>query len=455
VQEHVVLTQCLPSQGIKLSSKTFCPLPWIHIATRPNGDVRVCCTANASGAGSKDIKDAGLVQLDGKNMNLKDHTIEQVWNSKYMKDIRLDMLDNQIPPSCTKCFKEEAAGIVSKRQWETVVWKERIDLEQVVSTMDTDGSMPTVIPYFDLRLGNMCQLKCIMCSPHDSSSWIKDWKIQYPKYKTFELQQDQRWDSSFDYTWYQKGSFLDTMKDQAKFIKELYFAGGEPLLIPEHYKILEFMIESGAAIDCVLRYNSNGLELPDKLFELWNHFKQVKFNFSIDAVGVKNEYIRYPSKWDEVVANLKRLDSTPDNVVVNIACAVQLLNVLYITELVQWKESMQFKKINLPPYGAGLVGTHLVYLPSYLNVRVLPWHLKKQVQQQIEQFCDSQRDNTEFVNNPYGLKRWNGLIQYMMAEDWTNKLPQLLDYLSVTDQHRGTDYKKVFPELTLQSGYYL
>jgi hypothetical protein len=287
-----------------------------------------------------------------------------------------------------------------------------------------------------------------MCSPHDSSSWVKEWKLQYPKYKTVELKQDQYWDDrNRDYTWYQKGSFLDTMRSQAHNIKELYFAGGEPLLIPEHYTILEFMVETGAAKSCILRYNSNGLELPEKLFELWSHFKEVKFNFSVDAVGSRNDYIRYPSKWNDIVSNLTRLDDTPDNITVNIACAVQLLNVLNVPDLVHWKESMNFKKINSPPYGAGLIGTHLVYLPSYLNVRVLPQHLKDRVAKQIKYFCSRRSTDTEFTSNPYGLKRWQGLVQYMMAEDWSDKLPILEDYLTVTDTQRSTDFRETFPEL--------
>lgn len=425
----------------------LCPLPWIHVATRPNGDVRVCCTANASGAGEEDNKEVGLVTDNGKNMNLQDYSLAEVWNSDYMKSVRLQMLNNQVPPSCTKCFEEEANGIVSKRQWETVVWRERLDIDDIVSKTKPDGSLPVDIPYFDLRLGNLCQLKCIMCSPHDSSSWIKEWKLQYPKYKTIELQRDQKWDNNFDYIWYKKSSFLDDMRSQAQNIRELYFAGGEPLLIPEHYSILEFMVDTGASKNCILRYNSNGLELPERLFELWNHFKEVKFNFSVDAVGVRNEYIRYPSKWSEVVANLERLDNTPSNITVNIACAVQLLNVLTVPEFVHWKESMNFKKINLPPYGAGLIGTHLVYLPSYLNVKVLPLHLKNQAAKQVEYFCSRKSTDAEFMNNPYGFKRWQGLIQYMMSEDWSNKLPMLEDYLTVTDAQRGTDFRKTFPEL--------
>ena len=265
-------------------SKTFCPLPWIHLATRPNGDVRVCCTANASGA-DVDDKTAGLVKKDGIAMNMRDHTIDEVWNSEHMRATRLKMLNGEIPNSCRKCFAEEERGIVSKRQWETKVWDERLDIDDIVSKTTAEGSIPTNIPYFDLRLGNTCQLKCVMCSPHDSSSWISEWKLNTQKYKNKDLIADQSWDNNFDYTWYKKGSFLDSMKSQAHNIKELYFAGGEPLLIKEHYAILEYMVKEGHAKNCCLRYNSNGLELPDKLFGLWNHFNEITFNFSIDALG--------------------------------------------------------------------------------------------------------------------------------------------------------------------------
>jgi MoaA/NifB/PqqE/SkfB family radical SAM enzyme len=428
-------------------SKTFCPLPWIHLATRPNGDVRVCCTANASGAGVVDKKEEGLVKQDGVTMNLRDHTIEEVWNSQQMRHTRLQMLRGEIPESCKKCFVEEANGIDSKRIWETKVWKDRLDLESIVEQTKADGSLPVNIPYFDLRLGNLCQLKCVMCSPHDSSSWIKDWKAQYPKYTNIELKQDQTWDLNFDYTWYKKGSFLESMKTQASTIKELYFAGGEPLLIPEHYNILRFMVETDNAKNCILRYNSNGLEISEELLSLWEKFKQVKFNFSVDAYGVKNDYIRYPSQWANVEKNIRLLDETSNNITINLACAVQALNVTYLDELAQWKLDSNFKKINLAPYGAGVIGLHLVYLPSYLNIRVLPKYIKKYAADKILKFADSIKTD-EFLNNSYGRQRWQGIVKYMLEEDWSSKLPALTQYLEICDSTRKTNFRTVFPELS-------
>lgn len=426
------------------NSNTFCPLPFIHLATRPNGDVRLCCTSNASGAGVTDEKEVGLVTDDsGTRMNLRDQTIEEVWNSEFMRKTRIKLLNNQIPESCKKCFEEESKGIKSKRYWETEVWRQRIDLNETVASMQDDGSMPVNIPYFDLRLGNLCNLKCVMCSPHDSSSWIKEWKIQTPQYKNPILIQDQGWDRTMDYTWYQKGSFIDSMKNQAHYIKELYFAGGEPLLIPEHERILNFMVDSGYSKNCILRYNSNGTEITDSMIELWSHFKLVKFNFSIDAYGAKNDYIRYPSQWSQIESNLHKLDNTPDNIIVNVACAVQLLNVKYLNELVDWKMSQKFKKVNTKEYGAGLIGLHLVYLPSYLNVRVLPEKEKELVANNIYSLI-KKYSSIEFDNDPYGKQRWLGLINYMRSEDWSHKLSATTEYLTITDKTRNTDYRKTF-----------
>jgi hypothetical protein len=206
------------------------------------------------------------------------------------------------------------------------------------------------------------------------------------------------------------------------------------------------MVESGAATNCVLRYNSNGLDLPEKLFELWHHFKEVKFNLSIDAVGDKNDYIRYPSKWTDLLESIRRLDDTESHITVNIACAVQLLNVLYLDELANWKLGANFKKINLAPYGGGVIGMHLVTYPSYLNVRVLPKELKQLAVERINNFL-IQHSPTEFTQATYGKERWEGMIKYMLAEDWSSKLPSTIEYLETCDQTRGTNFRNTFIDL--------
>ena len=176
--------------------------------------------------------------------------------------------------------------------------REGIDVKDLISNTQPDGTVPEKLAYLDLRLGHTCNIKCIMCSPHDSSSWIKDWKIQTPQYTNNILKEDQGWDRTMDYTWYKKGSFIESMKSQIKNIKELYFAGGEPLLIPEHNNILEWLVAEGHSKDVILRYNSNGTEISNKLLDTWSKFKLVYVEASIDGIAEQFEYIRWPLLWD-------------------------------------------------------------------------------------------------------------------------------------------------------------
>jgi len=141
---------------LKEISKTFCVLPWIHLSTRPNGHLRVCCTANASSAGKTNDKKYGgeigiLKGKDHKPANLGHIDLVEAWNNDYMKSTRLDMLNGRIPPQCQKCFTEEEAGHRSKRIWETEHWDKKIDIDQIVSETKEDGTVPPRIRYFTLE----------------------------------------------------------------------------------------------------------------------------------------------------------------------------------------------------------------------------------------------------------------------------------------------------------------
>ena len=167
------------------TSDTFCILPWVHLSTRPDGSMRVCCTANASSVGPTNDKEHGgmvgvLKDDTGKPNNLNITDFQSSWNSKYMKNVRKQMMNGEKPPSCLKCYREEAAGHNSKRMWETAYWSQRTDVDKLIADTTEDGEVPPNLAYIDLRFGTKCQLACVMCSPHDSSGWIKDYKKIFP-----------------------------------------------------------------------------------------------------------------------------------------------------------------------------------------------------------------------------------------------------------------------------------
>jgi hypothetical protein len=176
-----------------------------------------------------------------------------------------------------------------------------------------------------------------------------------------------------------------------------------------------------------------------------------------------NEYIRYPSKWERTQEVFRILDEqTTDNVEVTIACAVNALNIYYIPDFLKWKLQQNFKKVNVWPLGAGGINYHFVYWPAFLNVKVLPQWFKDECERKYEEFipwfeenwqlCLSEKDRGKVSKerwqaNSYGVKRLRGMISFMKSEDWSQRLPEMKDYLEKIDAHRGISFYDTFPEM--------
>lgn len=442
-------------------SPSFCVLPWIHLATRPNGDMRICCVANASGADSGDYT-VGLVKMeDGKPANFSHDLPTEAFNNDYMKSVRKTMLAGEVPASCLKCYKEEEEGIASKRIWETGTWhlQEQIDIQELIRETEEDGTVPYKLQYLDLRLGHTCNLKCIMCSPHDSSMWVPEHKKVFPIFKSELIKKQMDWDiDEFNNKWHENPKFWEQVFDQIPNIKQLYFAGGEPLLIKEHKMFLQEIIKRGYANKISLRYNTNGILVNDEIIEIWEQFKKVKVGISLDGIGDRVHYIRYPTDWSVVEENLWRLEKTSDKIQPNIALAVQILNIKHVPDFIKWKVRSGFKKLNFDTNaagqvsGGGLVGVHLLWIPTWLSLRVLPKEDKLEIRErfaELQQWLwDNYTQDAEFwEKNPYGWKRWEGILDWMDAEDHTNLLPDFKEYINTMDQQRGTNFKSTFPEL--------
>ena len=436
--------------------------------------MRTCCTSNASSVQDPDSNkkvgggEVGVVKNDdGVPANFNHTTLEEAWNSGYMRNVRKMMLRGEKPASCLKCYKEEESGHLSKRNWETEYWGNRFNLDELVAETKEDGSIPPKIRYIDLRLGSKCQLACVMCSPHDSTGWIKEWNEMYPQMKNEKLKNTSGWhnkgrNDGASYNWHKNNPrFWADLMDQIPHMYQLYFAGGESLIIDEHYELLEECIKRGHAKNMELRYNSNAVEWRDDLFDLWAEFKRVRFHYSVDALGDQNDYIRYPSKWNHQVEQMWKLDATTDNVEVTTATTIMALNVGYIPDFIKWKVEQGFKKWNKWPFGAGGINMHFAYWPPQLNVKTLPLELKKQVTDKYENefypWLDENWDKftgvkeagitkEQWMNAPYGLKRYQGVIRFMNAEDWSARMPEFREYIKLVNKTRGYDnFEEIFP----------
>lgn len=443
----------------KTGTPTFCALPWIHMATRPNGDMRLCCNANSSGAGTD--HEIGLVKNEkGVPANFGRETPKEAWNNEYMRSVRTAMMEGKVPSSCQKCFDEESKGVVSKRLWEAGTWlNEGIDFKELLENTDSDGTVPDNLYYLDFRLGHTCNLKCIMCSPHDSSQWVADHKKVYPLFQHNELKKQMNWGrKEFNNFWHENPEFWKQIYEQIPNLKQVYFAGGEPLMIREHKLFLEEIIRRGYADKILVRYNSNGLLVDDEIIDLWTKFKRVKFAVSIDAVGDRNHFIRFPTDWNTLTKNLRKLDNTPDNIQVSLATAIQILNIKHLPDLAKWKIEQDFKKINFEnnidgvQAGGGIVNMHLLYIPTFLSIKCLPEEDKREVRERFARLAnwlyENYRQDKDFwKDNPYGWKRWQAVLDFMDSENHTHLLPAFREYIERMDTLRNTDFKSVFPEL--------
>ena len=141
-------------------SKTFCILPWMHLATNASGNLRVCCNSTPG----KNF----ITKEDGTPYKLNKDDLKEAWDSEVYQTIRKQMLDGERPEMCQRCFREEDAGVRSARQAWNHKWQE--DKEY---TLDA----PFDVKYVDLRLGNLCNLKCRMCNPYASNQWVKEWDL--------------------------------------------------------------------------------------------------------------------------------------------------------------------------------------------------------------------------------------------------------------------------------------
>ena len=228
-------------------------------------------------------------------------------------------------------------------------------------------------------------------------------------------------------------------------------------MIKEHKRFLEEIIARGYAKNITVRYNSNGVLVDDSIIDIWSQFKEVRFAFSIDALEDRNHYIRYPVEWDEITAALHKLDNTPNNIKIGIACAVQIFNIKHIIDFAKWKIQQNFKKINMFKVagieaGGGIINMHMLYIPTFLSARILPKEDKEQLRKDILDFkqwlWDNYRQDDDFwLHNPSGWNRWEGVLKFVEAEDHSHLLPDFKEYVNNLDTIRKTDARSVFPEL--------
>lgn len=314
------------------------------------------------------------------------------------------------------------------------------EMEALYQSTGDDGTLTAQPLSYDLRIGNACNLQCVMCRPHDSMKWYGLAKKIQGFTKDWALQGDMASKLSIDrtmYSWSESEGFWESFKGNLGSVKELIFGGGEPLIWTKHPDLIEECVRTGHASHIQLRYHTNLTALDQNIFDLWRHFKKVEVFASIDGLNEKNFYVRYPAQWSAIEENLRILDErAPNSVLTMILTSVHAMSFYDLDQFSYWIQDQNFKRVT---HGFnGFYHPGLVIEPKFLNVQIYPAPIKEKIREKMLQF-ESQSEKPSH--------KIQGVINYMFEKDQSYLLPVFKNYIQALDHSRKTNFKETFPEL--------
>ena len=388
-------------------SKTFCIYPWIHLHAYPTGEAYPCCHA----------------EMAYPVGNTRFKTLEDIYRDAPMRELRRDMLNERPNPACGRCYEQEESGFFSGRK------SANKHHGHHVKRIDDDKFQ---MSYWDIRFSNLCNLSCRSCGHIFSRSWYQDQaKLAGGDWKDRNKVLNYAGRTETD-IWEQLIPHLD-------YVEQIYFAGGEPLMMAEHYNILD-ELERRGRFDVRLIYNTNftHVKLKDRtVFDYWKRFDSVAVGASLDAMGPRAEYIRKGTVWDTVERNRRQMMETCPGVDFYISPTLSIMNA--------W---------HLPDFHREWVDLGLIQ-PQDLNVNILqdPAHLRIDMATPLykQQLSDKYRAHLAWLRDQDPLQRatvgFESAVNFMMSTDNSHLLPKFWSKTRELDTIRGEDILAIIPEL--------
>jgi molybdenum cofactor biosynthesis enzyme MoaA len=400
--------------------------PFTGLATREDGAVKVCCRSAP----------VGFIQ---------DSSLEEIWNNDTMQRIRRQVLNSERPIECAPCFNLEDQGVESLRQRHIKgeIPEARINLYPNTLLQET---VPFEFPTIEIKMNNLCNLKCRMCNPMDSTSW-NDWQEVEEHYK----KEDNFLVKKINDLNLKNKPFLDSFVDTDNwwasfekllpYFKRVEFAGGEPLMDPTHYKILDMLAPYGNNIEIKYATNLTMLGKSNRtVWQYWPKFKSVAVNVSIDGIGDSYEYVRGNASWAELISNIKQVQTIPNVSRIVGAVAVQVSNVLILDKMIE----LFLNDLGIVFY------TNMVQYPNVLSAQVIPNELKslaviklKAVRELVPTFkLVKEHPMLEALT----YKQIDGIINFILAKDNTHLWNDCIEYNRRLDVTREQSFFDVTPE---------
>lgn len=389
-------------------SKTFCIYPWIHLHAYPTGEAYPCCHAEMK---------PGIVG------NCRTQSLEEIWRGEPMQQLRQDMLTETPHAACQRCYEQEEAGFFSGRKSAN-----KHHGHHIKKLADN----PFEMTYWDIRFSNLCNLSCRSCGHIFSSSWYADQAaLAGPEWKSQNKVLNYAGRTETD-IWEQLIPHLD-------YVEQIYFAGGEPLMMEEHYNILE-ELERRGRFDVRLIYNTNftHVKLKDRwVFDYWKKFDSVAVGASLDAMGARAEYIRNGTTWDIVERNRRQMLETCPKVDFYISPTLSLMNASHLPTFHRtWVEQGLIRPQDL--------NVNILQDPAYYRIDVATHNYKDRLRSQFERHLEWLRPLDPLQRATVGFE---SAIKFMDATDNSYLLPKFWAKTQKLDVMRRQNVFDVLPEL--------
>jgi radical SAM protein with 4Fe4S-binding SPASM domain len=394
-----------------MHSESFCMLPWTHLHGWPDGRAYPCCLGKA----------------EHPVGNFKEQTMLEVWNAEDMREMRKNMLEDKPCKQCGDCYEQESHGFSSMRNNSNKAFGHLIN--EVEQTLE-DGTHPEMkYRYWDVRFSNICNLKCRSCGSIFSSRWYDDDVRLHGKPLRPRVQFAGRTDMDI---WEQ-------MQPHVPFLEQIYFAGGEPLIMEEHNRILRMLIETGNT-KVRLIYNTNLTELKFKkenVIDLWKHFPQVCVAASLDDMGERAAVIRSGTDWKQVEQNIRDIKRECPHIDFMISPTLSMMNIWNFVKFHRYMIDQGFiqpKDFNL----------NILQGPRGYRIDVLPMDIKLKFKAEFEEHIEWLKSRDTLQRATGGFE---GAVKFMMETDNSHLLGEFWNQVCDLDWSRKESLISVVPEL--------
>jgi molybdenum cofactor biosynthesis enzyme MoaA len=390
--------------------QTFCVMPWMHLHVNTNLEIAPCCIADQSMTWG----------------SLLDNDTLHLINCDSARNMRLKMLSNQRCKECHTCYEVERNGCISKRQTENLKYQSLIP--RLKTSTSPDGSLPDYDPIqLDIRLTNTCNLKCRTCDGQYSSQLAQE------EHKLFDNKTNLLRIKSMP----DRSRAFDKIKHYIDCAEEIYFAGGEPIIMFEHYKILDRLVEL-ERFDVALAYNTNFTALKFKkicVLDYWKKFHKVRVGASIDGHSEVFEYVRHGAKWADIEKNYQLLKKECPHVDFVVTSTVSLYSAQSIMELQRmWHEDdiLNIRQFEIRPVSPS----------DHFSIQTLLPHHKKDLSDKIETHCAWLREQDAYAL----IESWQGIKQMMWQSDQSYRSKLLAHVNRKRDRARGENFERIYPQ---------